>query len=438
MPAANRKKAITVWLLIVILLGSSALLVLNMNHRRPIHSAEREHSTPSAEVLPVQTRSSVVGLLSDQKNGSDMVSYDTSTWEPTVLLHLPAVTPDNYAALSSDGKYAAYTTWDDQVERRYLNIYTFATGKTESFYQDMPLRNEIIKLSWLPDNQTLVFIQNDATTSSYQEIKTFDIATREEKVLVRGEVWRVRTVEDKGKTADRFYLKGKQAYLSVKEKKDAASYQKDDPIQEEEWNYYLNQTDLDEIYHEFGGKGKFDIEKVPTMMNVGFSAPRVSDDGTKLIYSAVLDRSSAPGAQTPLWMCASIWLYDLKSGQTSIVYSQEDGGSIGRVDWLSDDEICFISYYDFQGSRDSVNTLRLSTQEHRVVFPYSDEHYNNTTLLPVGNRQITFTSSQKGDIYEQSKTILLNADTGSYRELDVKMGERQVLLDKFIHVKKER
>ena len=213
-----------------------------------------------------------------------------------------------------------------------------------------------------------------------------------------------------------------------------ASYKKDDPINRDvEWNYYLNQKDIDEIYHYYGGKGSFGIEKVPNMMHVVFSAPRVSNDGTKVIYSTILDRNSAPGEKTPLWMTASIWMYDMKSGQTSMVYSQNDGGSIGRVDWISDDEICFISYYEFQGSRDSVNYLRLSSKEHRILFPYSNEHYNNTTLLPIGNRQITFTSSKKDDFYENSKTILFNIDSSTYHDLDIKINNKNVLLEKFIY-----
>ncbi|WP_025692175.1 hypothetical protein [Paenibacillus zanthoxyli] len=421
MIVTKRSKILAALLLTIILL-CTALLMFKSNQIAPVNTNQVQHT------------SSVVGLLSDQKNGSNFVVYDTKIWKPTVLLRLPEVTPDNYAALSRNGKYAAYTKWDEHNARRYLEVYTLPTGKIETFYQDMPIKNEIIKISWLPDNKTLLFIQNDARTFSYQEIKTFNIETREEKVLVHGEVWRVRAVEDTGKTAQSFYLKGKKTYLKVKEKKAVASYKKDDPInKDEQWNYYLNQKDIDKIYHYYGGKGTFSIEKVPNMMNVAFSAPRVSSDGTKVIYSTILDRSSAPGARTPLWMTASIWLYDLKSGQASMVYSQNDGGSIGRVDWVSGDEICFISYYDFQGSRDSVNYLRLSSKEHRILFPYSDEHYNNTTLLPIGNRQITFSSSKKDDFYEDSKTILFSIDSNTYHNLDIKMNNKNVLLEKFIY-----
>lgn len=41
----------------------------------------------------------VVGLLSDGKQGSRVVLYDTETWNYRDLLDLPDVTPDNYALL---------------------------------------------------------------------------------------------------------------------------------------------------------------------------------------------------------------------------------------------------------------------------------------------------------------------------------------------------
>lgn len=294
-------------------------------------------------------------------------------------------------------------------------------------------------ISWLPDNKTLLFIRNNATISSYKEIQTLNVETGEENTLVKGEVWRIRSIEDKGTTAEDFYLKGHNSYLKVKEKKAVNSYNADNPINpNEEWNYYLNQNDLNEIYQYYGGTGTFDINNVLNLMYVDFSAPRCSCDGTKIIYSATLRRNSAPGENTPLWMCSAIWMYDIKTGQTKIIYSQSDGAAIGRVDWIDDDEISFISYYDFQGSRDSVNYYNLTTHEHRILFPFSDENYNNVTLLPVGNRQITFTTSKKDDFYENSSTILFDIDSNKYSRLDVKLGDDKVLLKNFIFVEKEK
>ncbi|MEO3946759.1 hypothetical protein [Gorillibacterium sp. CAU 1737] len=436
---------------LLVLLGISASLVyyfLNRSHEKegipasnpttavaasPTPSATPGSASPGS-ALP-QVKTCVVGLLPDQKGGSQYVLYDTATWKATLLLHLPDVTPDNYAALSRNGRYAAYTTWETNLSRRYVKVYDRVTGKTTSYLQQIPVQHEIIQLSWLPDNKTLVFVQSDATSLPYQEIKTLDMETNKEQVLAKGEVWRVRSIEETGHTAESFYLKGKKAYVSVKEKKPAETYQKDKPIsEEEEWNYYLTQKDIDDIYQAYGGTGSFPIEKVPNMMHVAFSAPRVSPAGTKIVYSTVLERNSAPGARTPLWMTASIWQYDRTSGQTSRIYSQTDGGSIGRVDWVSDQEISFVSYYDFQGSRDSINVLDLASGGHRVVFPYTDVHYNNVTLLPVGEGKLTFTSSKKDEAYGSSKTILLDARSGSYQEKPIMFEGKTVLLEKFMSV----
>ncbi len=134
-------------------------------------------------------------------------------------------------------------------------------------------------------------------------------------------------------------------------------------------------------------------------------------------------------------MCSAIWMYDVKSGRSSIIYSQKDGGAIGRVDWIDDNEICFVSYYDFQGSRDNINYYNAFTKENKTIFPYTDENYNNVTLLPIGNRKITFMTSKKNDIYQNSKTILLDIDSNDFIELGVKLNDEDVLLIKFIFSK---
>lgn len=382
-----------------------------------------------------QYRNAVAGLLRNKSGGSNFVVYDTKNWNYTVLLKLPDVSPDNYCAISSDGNYIAYTIWDKQNARRYLKIYSVSDGKVKSFYKDMPVKYEIKKISWLPDNKTLLFITNDANISSYQEIKTLNVVTGRENILVKGEVWRIRVVEDTGTTAQNFYLKGHKSYLKVKEKKSVASYGTDKPINSNiEWNYYLNQKDINEIYKYYGGSGTFDINNILDMMYVDFSAPRCSKDGTKIIYSATLKRTSAPGEKTPLWMCSAIWEYDIKTCQMSIVYSQTDSAAIGRVDWIDNDEISYISFYDFQGSRDTVNYFNVSTKKSRVLFPYSDVNYNNVTLLPVGNRMITFTTSKKDTPYENSSIILFNVDSNKYSKLDVKFGDDSVLLENFIFI----
>ena len=126
----------------------------------------------------------VVGLLPNQSAGSDLVIYTTDTWTPSTLLTLPDVTSDNYAAISNDGKYIAYTTWDDGYIRRYLKVLDTATGEVANFYIDTSAKTEVIEISWMPDNKTLLLIVNDSSQLSYQEIRTLNVETSEEKTLV--------------------------------------------------------------------------------------------------------------------------------------------------------------------------------------------------------------------------------------------------------------
>ena len=85
------------------------------------------------------------------------------------------------------------------------------------------------------------------------------------------------------------------------------------------------------------------------MMSVEFAPPRCSADGKKMICSASLKRNSAPGTHTPLWMISSIWEYDFETEETEIIYTQKDGGCIGRTDWMNDDSgLTFVSWYEFQ------------------------------------------------------------------------------------------
>ncbi len=312
-------------LLLIIAISGFVLLIIQIQRTQDV-----EESTFTDDMKKTQYINCVAGLLDDGDGGSNFVIYDTETWKPTVLMSLPDVTSDNYVAISSDRNYIAYTKWDEGYARRYLEVYSVTDGKLSSFYKDMPVKNEIVNISWLPDNKTLLFMINDKSVSTYSEIRTLNIETGEENTLVKGEVWRMRTAEEIGSTAQEFYLKGQDSYIKVRYKGPVNSYNPDEPINLDiEWNYYLDQNDLNEIYHYYGGIGTFDIENVLNIMYVQFSRPRCSDDGTKIIYSATLRRNSARGESVPLWMSSGIWEYDMETGQNSLIHSQTDGAAIG-------------------------------------------------------------------------------------------------------------
>lgn len=319
----------------------------------------------------------VVGLLPNKTAGSDLVIYPTETWDPVTILTLPDVTPDNDAAVSEDGRRIAYTTWDEGYIRRYLKVLDTSTGETHSFYRDTPPKTEVIDLSWMPDHKTLLCVVNDASQLFYKEIRLLDVENGTEETLVRGEVWKIGTSVEDGEEAPAFYLKGAERSVFVQEfEQDAAGGLAQ--------GYYLTQDEVNQIYQFYGGQGEYDRAEILNYFYVNFSRPRVSEDGRRILYSATLQRNSARGEGTPLWICSAIWCYDLETRQSEILYAQTDGGAIGRVDWVGADRLTFVSYYDFTGGRDSIHLFDCTAGSCETVFPYTENHYNNVTLLPLG------------------------------------------------------
>ena len=378
----------------------------------------------------------VVGLMSDGNQGSRVVIYDTETWTCRDLLDLPNVTPDNYAAVTSDGRYIAYTTWCDSYTCRYLKILDTQNGETTEYFKDLPARNQIIKISWMPDNETLLFVLSDESFGVYQEIRSLNAADGGEKTLVKGGTWKIRSLPE-DVPEEGIYLKGEGRYQSVQEVR-AETFRNHLTGEETEieWAYYLTQGDIDRIYQQYGGKGSFDISLVPSMMSVQFAPPRCSPDGTKMIYSASLFRSSAPGEETPLWMTSAIWEYDFETGEAIVVYTQPDEACIGRVDWMEDGKgVAFVSWYEYQGSCDDINYLNLETGKASVIFPHTEDHYNNVTLLPADAERVTFTSSSRYEALEDSETYQYDLISGEFQRLDLKYAGEKAILEQFVYVR---
>lgn len=426
----KQKKSTILSALIILVLGSIFFYQAIFSKDQPT-VPEGQSVVPNKQTIE-EYSDCVVGLLPSMDTGSDLVIYTTDTWVPSTLLTLPDVTPDNYAAVSSDGKYIAYTTWDDGFVRRYIKVLNTTTGDEVDLYRDTSAKTEVIDISWMPDNKTLLFIVNDSSQLSYQEIRTLNVETLEENILVKGEVWKVKTsVENDEETSD-YYLKGADRSLPIKEWEKTPEDQLDSTMG---WGYYLSQDDLDKIYQYYGGSGTFDRSEIPNSFYVDFSRPRVSDDGTSIIYSATLKRNSALGFETPLWICSAIWQYNLENQKSNILYTQSDEGAVGRVDWLDENHIAFVTYYDFTGGRDSISVYNLKEHSVEEPFPYTDEHYNNVTLLPIGQGKITFTSSPKDVEYSSSSTIEYSFDSGEYKPIDVQYKESTVLLENFNYTK---
>ena len=155
---------------------------------------ESESDFPDEIAAVTEPVGCVVGLLSDGNGGSVAVAYDTDTWEYEVIQELPDVTPDNYAALSADDTKLAYTTWSDSYTIRYVEVLDMQTGETRAFFDDMEYRNEIIKISWMPDNVSLLYIHNN-TNNFLQTIEYIQTDTGEITRVDTGDAWNVRAVE---------------------------------------------------------------------------------------------------------------------------------------------------------------------------------------------------------------------------------------------------
>jgi hypothetical protein len=368
----------------------------------------------------------VIGLIGDGNGGSKVVAYNTDTWDYATIRNLQDVSPDNYVALSANGEFLAYTTWDEDFVRRYLVCLNIRSGKKESYFLDFPYKNEIIKISWLPDCKTLLYVHRDAQIQSYQQIETLDISTGIVSVLVKGEVWHQAEAVNIGEKSDDFYLKGAGRFLKTKEIEAI-------PDTNEQWNIYLTADDFRNIFNEYGGNFEFGFDTPWNFMYVNFSAPKCSPDGKKITYSATLQRSSAPGFMAPLWVCSSVWIYDIDSKTNNILYAQSDNGAIGRVDWIDDSEVCFVSYYDISGGQNNINILDIDTGIAEILFPYTEDNYNNVTLLPLSKRKLTFSSSAKSAIYENSDTYVLDIDTGECIVNNIFFENNKILLEEFIY-----
>ena len=96
--------------------------------------------------------------------------------------------------------------------------------------------------------------------------------------------------------------------------------------------------------------------------------------------------------------------------------------------------LSFVSYYEYQGSRDNICSLDLKTGKSSIIFPYTDEHYNNVTLLPVNNFQLSFTSSKRDASYAESETLIYDFRTGKTEKFPIQYNGNNVLLELFHYV----
>lgn len=378
----------------------------------------------------------ISGLISDGKKGSKLIAYNVKTGDNKIFLELPNVLPDNYGAVSSNGKKVAYTTWNQDFTVRYLVVLSLESKEKTLYFNDMPAENEIEYISWLPDNKNLIFIKRDASFHDYQEICMLNTETNNVKNLVNGEVWRVKSLTEEGEKPEIFYLKGEKKEQQVKSSfKDSTG---------DITNYYLTNKELKEICKKYGGwknvdllnNGDIDINKVGSFIMVEFSAPVVSYNGSKILYSATITQTSCEVDKLP-WIASSIWIYDIDKGTNEMIFSDiNDKSAIGRSVWNldNDKEIFFISYDEANGTHNTLNILNLETKDKKTIFPATVENYNNVGLISIRDNKILFTSSKQGDYYEDSNIILLDLNTKSIQKTNMIIDNKNFLPNNFLLV----
>lgn len=341
------------------------------------------------------------GIAADG-SGSRLVAYNPNDSEIKTVLNLPNVTPDNFGVISSDGTKAAYTQWNEQQSVRYLVIHSLTDSKQKTYFDDLPPMNEIKTISWFPDNRKLLFVKNDQSNHVYQEISVLDTSSGNVETLVKGGVWQVKGLEEANG--------------------------------QEITKFYMTQGELEKLVKKYGGQ-PVPLDDAGGYIMVEFTAPVISPDGERIVYSATLNRNYAKGEYVPLWLASSIWVYDLKSGENNMIHSTSDHSAIGKAIWTSDGKhIAFISYTGPNGEHGSVEYIDLASMNVQTLFSPTPEHYNNANLIALDRNEITFISAPQSGTYNDAERWILNPDTGETRLMQVQLKGQNSLLRNYSNV----
>lgn len=202
-------------------------------------------------------------------------------------------------------------------------------------FQDEPDRQEIKYISWLPGGGRLLFVKNDESSSfPNQEIGILNVKDGSQISVAKGGIWDIQEADDSGNMKT-----------------------------------HISQKDFDYILQTYGAKA-ISIQEAGRVLFTKFSSPSISKDGDKIIYSATLYRNIAPTTEK-LWIASGIWVYDLKSATSKLVYSNPDGQAVGRVIWNKqhENEVIFISYNKMNGEngfREDAKRLLIHEESHVV------------------------------------------------------------------------
>ncbi|MCL5058187.1 MAG: hypothetical protein M1130_09380 [Actinobacteria bacterium] len=335
----------------------------------------------------------ITGLVPEEQ-GSSLVAYDPIDNRSKLILALPEVAPDNYGAVSPDGKYAAYTQWNGTGTVRYLVVQKL-TGfkKSREYFKDVSGMQEVTCLSWLPDSSRLLFVRKDVTeTFPYQEICIFDVLTGKITTVDSGGLWDGRSIKE---------VNGR-----------------------EEWVGYMPQEQLDQLVSKYGGQ-KIAIEQINRKLWVEFSAPSISPDGEKVVYSATLARSSADEGGS--LRCASgIWVAGEKGAPPHRIYANPDQSyAVNSVIWTSYGKaLAFIQLGGPDKGEGKIDYLDLSTNNIKTIVHTTQKHQTNLQLLAMPGNEISFLSAPLDTRAKDGQRYVINPETGEIRPQQIKISPK--------------
>jgi hypothetical protein len=340
----------------------------------------------------------LTGLIPEVQ-GSSLLAYDPVNSHPAQILSLPEVAPDNYGAVSPDGRYAAYTQWNTAGTVRYLVLQKL-TGfkKSREYFKDVSGMQEITCLSWFPDSQRLAFIRKDVTeTYPYQEICTINIITGNVATLDSGGLWDGRSVREvNGST---------------------------------QWISYMTQERLDRLVSKYG-EGRIAVDQIGPKLWVEFSAPSIAPDGERVVYSAALVSSSADES-TSVNCVSGIWVAGNKGTPPQRLYANPDQSyRAGQVIWTSrGNSLTFTQHKGMEESR--IDLLDLSSHALKTLVHATPKNGTNLSLLTMPGNEVSFLSIPAGRSAKDGLRYVVNVDTGEMRPQEVQVSPKGVQLLNF-------
>ena len=337
------------------------------------------------------------GLIPVGDKGSVLLAVNPSTREYKKIVALPEIASHCSGAVSPDGKYAAYTQWNENGTALYLNIQEVGKENTKQvLFSDKP-EQEITNLSWLPDGHRLLFVLTKKEMYPHQEICIFDVRNKILQPLVEGGVWDGRDLIN---TVDG----------------------------NETWKDSMSQEELDQLIKKYGGPKTIPVEENGSKLFVKFSAPSVSPDGKTIAYSATLFRNFAKKG-TPVWLASSIWTINTDEGELKRIYCNPEAESaIGRVTWSSDGKnLVFYRYQGMNGESGRLDCLNLDSQKVKTLVPLTKQHFTNFNALTMPDNNLLFISVPQ-DEPDKLEQYIVNIDSGKIEPFNLQVDNQSVLL----------